>query len=287
MIKTWFLACRPKTLIAAFSPVCIGTILAFQKEAFDPLTFIAILAAATGIQIGTNFANDYFDAKKGSDTPNRLGPKRATASGTVSEDTMKRVFISAFAISFIIGIYLMIRGGLPIVAIGLSSIAAGILYTGGPKPLGYHGLGDLFAFLFFGPIATGGTYYLYTLNWSVESLVIGCAPGLFSVAMIAINNLRDLPEDKQTGKKTLAVLLGSEFTRKEITFAICLAASLPLIPFESHQGLQRMAVWVLVPAYPLLKIIWKQEGIILNKSLGQCGAIMSLFTLLYCVGRIL
>jgi len=226
--QIWVLAARPKTLAAAVAPVVIGCALAEADGGFHLLSALAALCGAVLIQIGTNFANDYFDYKKGSDTDDRLGPLRVTQAGLVKPSTMKAATALVFALAILIGVYLVWRGGWPIVTIGLLSILFGLLYTAGPYPLGYHGLGEVFVLVFFGPVATAGTYYVQTLDISLPALLIGLSPGLFSVAILTVNNLRDLENDRKAGKRTLAVRYGHRFAVAEYRWSIILACLLPL-----------------------------------------------------------
>ena len=171
-IKIWLEAARPKTLWASIAPVVMGTALAYGDDKFDWLIAVATIVSSMAIQIATNFANDYFDHFKGADTSERLGPVRATAAGLVSPATMKFAFIATFALAFVVGMYLVYHGGWPILLIGVFSILFGILYTGGPFPLAYNGLGDIFVLFFFGPVAVGGTYYLQALSITPTVLIL-------------------------------------------------------------------------------------------------------------------
>ena len=235
--SVWLEAARPKTLGAGVAPVIIGGALAWSDGGFHALSVVAALVGSLLIQVGTNFANDYFDFVKGADTEERVGPVRATAAGLVSPATMKRAMIIAFALVFIPGGYILYRGGMPFLAIGLVSIACGVLYTGGPFPLGYLGLGDLFVLIFFGPVATGGTYYLQTHSLDSDILLAGLAPGLFSVAILTVNNLRDMDGDRRAGKKTLAVRFGAAFAKGEYLAALLVGgAGIPVYLCVSTGG---------------------------------------------------
>jgi len=192
-LRVWLSAIRPKTLGAAVSPILIGTAMAFGEGKGHALAALAALLGALLIQIGTNFSNDYFDYIKGADTEERLGPVRVTQSGQVRPKTMLWNFVMVFGLATLVGIYLVFRGGWPIVIIGILSIASGILYTGGPWPLGYLGLGDLFVLIFFGPVAVGGTFYVQTLEITPVVIIAGLGPGLLATALLAVNNLRDEP----------------------------------------------------------------------------------------------
>jgi 1,4-dihydroxy-2-naphthoate octaprenyltransferase len=213
------MAVRPKTLTAAVAPVIVATALV-KAEHFPVIWWISFCAllSAVFIQIGTNFVNDAIDFKKGADTETRTGPRRVTQSGLLTHRQVMGAAFFCFFVAFLLGIPLVAQGGWPIVAIGLVSIALGYGYTGGPFPLAYKGLGDLFVILFFGLVAIAGVFYLQTgeLRWSC--MVAGLQIGFLTTVLIAINNLRDAPEDEKVGKKTLAVRFGLNFARVEIAF---------------------------------------------------------------------
>ena len=212
--KHWITAIRPPTLSAAIVPVLVGTAAAVSiEDSFRVAVFIATLAAAILIQIGTNFANDIFDFEQGADTEDRLGPPRVTQSGLISPQRVRLGTGVAFGGAAAIGIYLIFVGGWPILVIGALSIIAGIAYTGGPWPLGYHGLGDVAVFLFFGLVAVIGTYYLQADSVSGIAVVAAVPVGLLVTAILVVNNLRDLETDLKAGKRTLAVRIGEQATR--------------------------------------------------------------------------
>ena len=214
----WFLACRPKTLSVSLSPVLVGTAVAWHDS--GNLLWLPLLAAALGaafIQIGTNLFNDVGDFLRGTDTPGRLGPKRATAEGWLAPGKVKAGAWLSFALAFMCGIYLVWHGGWPIVAIGLASLAAGWAYTGGPKPIAYGPLGEVFVFFFFGLVAVGGSYYLQTSGLSTMALSAAALVGIHAAAVITVNNYRDLDGDAKSGKHTLAVRMGRPVTRRLYT----------------------------------------------------------------------
>jgi 1,4-dihydroxy-2-naphthoate polyprenyltransferase len=277
----WLNAMRVHTLPAALTPILIGTILAKEIH-FQTLIFIFI--SAIFIQIGTNLANDYFDYKKGADTEDRLGPTRATSQGLISPSAMKNGIIITFCIAFFIGLLLVDRGGWPILAIGVASIIAGILYTGGPYPLGYNGLGDIFVLFFFGPIAVAGTTYLLSFEFSREIFLIGFAPGLLSTAILSINNLRDIKEDTKTGKKTLAVIFGATFAKIEYVVCLLLAVAIPIAlkVIQNDFSLRVMIILLtLLPCVSLIKTVFTKEGRALNSVLAKTGLVMVLYTILF------
>ncbi|MBS4018895.1 MAG: 1,4-dihydroxy-2-naphthoate polyprenyltransferase [Dechloromonas sp.] len=210
----WLLACRPKTLTVSLSPVIVGTAIAWQQN--GQLLWLPLLLALFGaalIQIGTNLFNDVGDFLRGTDQPGRIGPPRATAEGWLTPAAVRTGALTSFALAFACGIYLASHGGWPIVAIGLCSLAAGWAYTGGPRPIAYGPLGELFVIAFFGVVAVGGSYYLQTLALSPAALLAGLQLGLLAAAVITVNNYRDLDSDATSGKRTLAVRLGRPATR--------------------------------------------------------------------------
>jgi 1,4-dihydroxy-2-naphthoate octaprenyltransferase len=217
-VQAWFLACRPKTLSVSLSPVLVGTAVAWHDT--QALLWLPLLAAALGaafIQIGTNLFNDVGDFLRGTDTPDRLGPRRATAEGWLTPGKVRAGAWLSFALAFLCGIYLVWHGGWPIVVIGLASLAAGWAYTGGPAPIAYRPLGEAFVLVFFGLVAVGGSYYLQTLMLTPTALVVAVLVGLHAAAVITVNNYRDRDGDAQSGKNTLAVLLGRPATRRLYT----------------------------------------------------------------------
>ena len=222
----WLQAARPKTLTAAIVPVLVGAAVAFFEQpalAVSRWWVAAVaLSSALAIQVGTNFFNDAIDFRKGADTPDRVGPTRITQAGLRSEAQVLRAAWISFAVAVLFGAVLVVEGGAPILLIGVTSLLFGYLYTGGPYPLAYRGLGDLFVLLFFGLIAVSGTAFLITGGWSGQALVAGAQVGFLAVVLIAINNLRDREGDQAAGKRTLAVLLGVRGARAEISAALML-----------------------------------------------------------------
>ncbi len=289
-MKIWILAARPKTLWAAVAPVLIGTAMAFADGKAHWLSAILAGVGAVLIQIGTNFANDYFDYKHGADEGERLGPTRATQAGLVTPAEMKRAFILTFALAVLAGLYLIYRGGWPILAIGIFSIIFGILYTGGPFPLGYYGLGDLFVLIFFGLVAVGGTYYVQALSINRLVILAGLAPGLFSTAILTVNNLRDIHTDRLAGKKTLAVRFGETFARMEYLFSVLFAGIIPIILFFLSAGHRYVlaATLILLMAIPSLKtVLTETPGKIFNQTLAETGKLLFYYSVLFSIGWIL
>ena len=288
--KVWIKAARPQTLAAAFVPVMVGAALALHDQVFNLIPTLVALLCAFLIQIGTNFANDYFDYKKGADTEERIGFDRATAKGLISATTMRNAMFFTMSLAFLAGLYLVWHAGWVILWIGLASLICGILYTGGPFPLGYNGLGDLFVFLFFGLVAVMGTYYINALQWSMASFWASLAVGALSTNILVVNNLRDVEQDGPTGKNTLGVLLGEEALRWEYLLMLLLALAIPPHFYVqlSYNG------WIFMPflslpfALILLKKIWQEENKRkLNKALEQTAQYMVLYGFLFSVGILL
>ncbi|MGE0158036.1 MAG: 1,4-dihydroxy-2-naphthoate polyprenyltransferase [Gemmatimonadales bacterium] len=227
-IGHWVLAARPKTLVAAAAPVLVGAGLAQHHGAFAALPILAALVGALLIQIGTNLANDYYDFVRGADTHERIGPVRVTQAGLVAPDVVRRAMVLVLASALVPGAYLVAVAGWPIVWIGLVSIACAVLYTGGPAPLAYHGLGDLFVFVFFGLVAVGGTYYVQAGAWPIDAWLAGTGVGALSTAVLVVNNLRDIGTDAAAGKRTLAVRIGRTGTRVEYALLLMVAALVPV-----------------------------------------------------------
>tara|TARA_B110000467_G_scaffold160335_1_gene179449 strand:+ start:55 stop:945 length:891 start_codon:yes stop_codon:yes gene_type:complete len=286
-LQVWLSAIRPKTLGAAVSPILIGTTMAFADGKGHALAALAALLGALLIQIGTNFSNDYYDYIKGADTEERLGPVRVTQSGQVRPKTMLWNFVMVFGLATLVGIYLVFRGGWPIVIIGILSIASGILYTGGPWPLGYLGLGDLFVLIFFGPVAVAGTFYVQTLEITPVVIFAGLGPGLLATALLAVNNLRDEPTDKKVGKLTLAVRFGTTFARAEYLAALVFSAVIPFILAfwtETH-WYACISALIIIPGFSSIRqIISGVKGSELNTTLASTGKLILIYGILFSLG---
>ena len=284
----WLIAIRIKTLPAAISPVILGTALAFHDGNSNSFILFMTLLAAVLIQIGANFANDVYDFEKGSDRADRLGPQRATQSGLISPADMKKAMWKIFALAIGVGFYLAYVGGWPIVIIGLASIAAGIAYTGGPYPLGYHGFGDIFVFLFFGLIAVPGTYYLQTGSVTEFSLWLGAVMGMLVTAILVVNNLRDRDADIISGKKTLAVRFGETFSKIQFILLVMLPF---LLPFHLWRQWNKMSflltLFTLPIAVHLIIQLFNNTGADLNKVLAGTARFLFIFTLLLSAGLII
>lgn len=286
----WLAAARPRTLPAAAAPVFIGCAMVWADQAFHWPAALCALAGALLIQVGTNYANDYFDFVKGTDTAERLGPTRATQAGLVTPAQMKRATAVAFGLAFLLGLYLVYRGGWPILLIGILSILFGILYTGGPLPLGYIGVADLFVLVFFGPIAVGGTYYVQALALPWPVVIAGLGPGLLSTAILTVNNLRDIEGDRVAGKKTLAARFGKGFSRTE--YVVCVAGASLAVPLLLAVGLNDhylvlIACLTLLFALPLIRRVFTVQGRELNGVLADTGKLMLLYSALFALGWVL
>lgn len=289
-MQIWLLAARPKTLWASASPIIIGIAMAYEAGKGHLWSALAALFAGVMLQVGANFANDYLDYGKGVDTADRLGPTRVTQAGMVSPSAMKCATGIVLALAFLAGVYLVYRAGWPIVIIGLSSILFAVLYTGGPYPLGYNGWGDILAFIFYGPIATGGTYYAQALSISPEVIVAGCAPGLFSVAILTVNNLRDIDNDARAGRKTLPVRFGRSFAQKEYALAVVLATVVvPIYLLLTTPGKPQLLICALtvIAAIPVVRSVYRDSGTVLNDTLAATGKLELMYAVLFSVGWLL
>lgn len=289
-LRVWLLAARPRTLPAGVAPVLVGTALAASQEHFHPWTFVAALLGAVLIQIGANLSNDYSDARRGADTEERLGPVRVTAGGLVPPRTVLVATYVTFALAILCGVYLIVVAGWGILAIGAASILAGVLYTGGPRPYGYDGLGDLFVFLFFGVVAVAGSYFVQTRALAWEAFAFAVPVGLLASAILMVNNIRDAATDVRVGKRTLAVRLGRERARR--IYAAELALALALAPALWAAG--RFDGWVLltllsVPfAVALARTVaTHDDGPTLNAALGRTGMLQLAYCALLSIGLLL
>lgn len=227
--QIWVEAARPRTLPAAVAPVLTGAALAWHDGEFQPAPALLCLGFALLVQIGTNFANDYYDFLRGADTAARVGPRRAVAAGLVAPATMRRVMTATFAAAFLAGLGLIAWGGPWLLAIGVASIACGIAYTGGPWPLAYHGLGDLFVFLFFGLVAVAGTYFVQAGRVTADALLAGVPIGLLAANILVVNNYRDADTDAVAGKRTLVVQWGRGAARAQFGLSLLGALLMPVI----------------------------------------------------------
>ncbi len=225
----WIEAARPRTLPAAVAPVVTGSALAWNDGAFQAGPAVLCLGFALLVQIGTNFANDYYDFLRGADTAARVGPRRAVAAGLVTPAAMRRAMVAAFAVAFATGLGLLAWAGPWLLAIGVASILCGLAYTGGPWPLAYHGLGDVFVFLFFGLVAVGGTYFVQAGRLTAEALLAGVPIGLLAANILVVNNYRDAETDAAAGKRTLVVRFGRGAARVQFVVSLAVALLVPVI----------------------------------------------------------
>lgn len=287
--RIWVLAARPKTWIASFSPVLIGTTLALSDGVFDSILFLCTLLTALGIQTTTNLANDYFDFIKGADTKERKGSLRVMQAGLVTAGKMKCAIALLSALTFFLGCTLVYQGGFVIFCLLIISLILAILYTGGPFPLAYMGLGEIFVLLFYGPVATLCTYYLQAQHFSGDAFIIGLAPGCFSTAILIANNVRDIEEDKKAQKRTLPVRFGRTFGKIEYLCAI-FAALIPMLFFCRSHPFSLLSFLILIPAFPLMRAMIAEKNhdpVILNHIFASTGKLLWMFTFLFCLGWML
>lgn len=289
-IAVWLLAARPKTLWASVAPVIVGTSLAWRDGLFHWPMALAALLGAMLIQIGTNFANDLSDYERGADSVARTGPLRVTQAGLVTPSQIRRAIVATFALAFAVGVALVWRGGWPIVWVGIASIAAGVLYTGGPFPYGYRGFGDLFVFLFFGPVAVAGTYYVQALRVASPVWMMGAAMGCLATAILVVNNLRDIDTDRQAGKMTLAVRLGRRGSAWEYALLLAAAFAMPvlmvLLDFGRAGVLAAGAVMLL--GVPLARTAFSSgRATTLNLLLARTARLQALYAVAFAIGTIL
>ena len=284
-LSIWIRASRLRTLPAALVPVAMGTVLAYASGRLHAGAAVVAGLGALLIQLGTNYANDYFDFKNGADTDARVGEQRATAAGWVTPDAMKRAFIITFVLAALVAVVLVARGGWPVVAIGVLSIAFGILYTGGPRPLGYMGLGDVLVLIFFGPVAVAGTVYVQSLSFSPAAALAGMAPGLISTAILAVNNLRDADTDVLVGKRTLPVRFGRGFGVAEYVLCWTGALAVPGLLVMLGAPLGALLPLAVTPlAVKACADVARAEGAALDPLLARTGKLLVVYGALFCVG---
>ena len=282
----WCLAMRPRTLPAAVGPVLVGSAAAMADQTFKALPALAALAGALLLQIAVNLANDYFDDRRGIDTDRRLGPIRVTQSGLIAPRYVLGAMWLVLALAGICGAYLAVVGGWPIIAIGLASIAGVIGYSGGPFPLASHGLGDLSVFIFFGPVAVCGTYFVQSLTLTGAVVIWSIPPGLLIAAILVVNNLRDMDTDQEAGKKTLAVMIGARHTRIEYSLLIILAYVFPLVMVATGASppLIILPFFTLPLAWKCIRNIYQENGRSLNARLGATAMLSLWFSVLLSIG---
>jgi 1,4-dihydroxy-2-naphthoate octaprenyltransferase len=284
------MAARVRTLPASIAPVLVGTALAGYADVFHPLRFVAALVGALFIQVGTNLSNDYSDARRGADTEDRLGPVRVTAGGLVPPRRVLVATYVSFAVAVGAGAYLIAVAGWELLIVGAASILAGVLYTGGPRPYGYEGLGEVFVFLFFGIVAVAGSFFVQVKHLDWEAFALAVPVGLVAAAILVVNNFRDLETDRRAGKRTLAVRLGRARTRA--TFAVIIYLAYLLTP----------VTWIFGPLRPWLFLPWltmplaativrtvrnRTDGASLNEALARTGMLQLVFCTLLSAGLLL
>jgi 1,4-dihydroxy-2-naphthoate octaprenyltransferase len=296
--RAWLLATRPKTLVAALAPVAVGAAVAWERLAgtgqFGPQAALGCQATPVLLQVGANLANDYFDFRYGADTEERIGPTRAVQAGLLSPRAVKIGTVVTFALAFLGGLYLASVAGWPLVVIGVTSILAAVGYTaGGKRSLGYLGLGDLFVFVFFGPVAVMGTAFVQLREWLPQAWWASVPVGCLAVAILVVNNYRDADTDRASGKRTLAVRFGRGFARFEYLAMLAIAFLLPTVRWWiGLEGPWALLVWLALPLAisPLRKVMAKVErvdGPALNAALGDTARLTTAFGLLYALGIVL
>lgn len=284
----WLLAARPKTLPAAVAPVLVGAAAAAGDGAFAPAPALAALAGALLLQIGVNLANDYFDFGSGIDAPDRKGPVRVTQAGLIPPEQVRLGMALALAAAALVGVYLVARGGLPILAVGVAAILSALAYSGGPWPLASHGVADLFVFVFFGPVAVCGTYYVQAGSVSAVAAAASVAPGLLITAILVVNNLRDIATDARAGKRTLAVRLGAGGALAEYALLLALPFLLPpaLLAAGARGTLILLPLLSAPLAVPLVKTLAArhEDGPAMNAALAGTARLALVYCALLAVG---
>jgi 1,4-dihydroxy-2-naphthoate octaprenyltransferase len=289
-VRIWLMAARVRTLPAAIAPVLVGTSLAGYAGVFHPLRFVAALVGAIFIQVGTNLSNDYSDARRGADTEDRLGPVRVTAGGLVPPGQVLIATYASFGVAVLAGIYLIAVAGWLLLLVGAASILAGVLYTGGPRPYGYEGLGEVFVFLFFGIVAVAGSYFVQVKHLDWEAFALAVPVGLLAAAILVVNNIRDIDTDRRAAKRTLVVRLGRERTRT--LFAGMVYGAYVLAPVTWLFG--PLSAWLLLSwlTIPLAAEVVRAvrnhtDGPTLNATLARCGLLQLTFCMLLSAGLLL
>jgi 1,4-dihydroxy-2-naphthoate octaprenyltransferase len=284
--QIWWGAARPRTLPAAVAPVLVGSALAWHDGAFHAVAAVLCLGFSLLVQVGTNFANDYYDFIRGADTAARVGPRRAVAAGLISPATMFRAMVAVFVTAFAVGIGLVAWGGPWLIAVGVASILCGVAYTGGPYPLAYHGLGDVFVFLFFGLVAVGGTYFVQAGQLTAEAVLAGVPVGLLAANILVVNNYRDADTDAAAGKRTLVVKLGRRAARVQFGISLLAAGATPFVFLARGHN-----AWCLLPL-ALLPLAWSHARRLRESKspselialLGDTGKLLALYAVLFGAG---
>lgn len=287
--RVWILAARPKTLPAAVAPVIAGTAVAYYEDGVHWVSAMLAILTALSLQVAANFANDALDFRKGADTGDRLGPTRVTASGMVSAEGVMRATVVTLALAVMTGLPLVFRGGWPILLLGVAAIVCAVAYTGGPFPLGYLGLGEVFVFIFFGLAAVAGTAYIQTGELTALALAMSVPIGALAVGILIVNNLRDIETDRVAGKKTLAVRLGARNTRLEYGLMLVIAGASPIV-FWAVGWLDWPVVLTLL-WWPFGVALWNQitarTGRELNPTLGNTGRALLVYSVVVSTALVL
>jgi 1,4-dihydroxy-2-naphthoate octaprenyltransferase len=287
--NTWSLAVRLRTLPAAAAGVITGSALAWYDGYFRFDAALACLLTAILLQIGSNLANDVFDFERGTDTAERAGPVRVTQAGLLTPSQVKMGMLVVFGLAALCGLYLAWLGGWPIILLGIAAIISAVAYTGGPFPLGYYGLGDLFVFIFFGLASVAGTFYIQAGFVSTAAWWMAVPPGLIITAILVVNNLRDLENDRKAGKHTLAVILGEKGTKAE--YLVCMAAAYLVIPWAAGRSIipwLSLMTWASLPiVIRTARIVLNQKGRPLNAALAGTGQVALFFSILFWVSLFL
>lgn len=284
-MDAWMMAIRPKTLPAGAVPVVVGTALAAADGKLRPVAAVVALLCALGIQVATNFINEIYDFRKGADTAERLGPTRTVAAGLITEKAMMVVSVMLLLVVFLLGLYLVYLAGWPILFIGLLSMFCAWAYTGGPYPIAYSGLGDLFVFVFFGLVAVGGTYYVQALDITFPVLTAAAAPGIFSVNILLVNNIRDIDTDRKVGKMTLPARIGGKNARWLYLGLTVVAYFVPVWVWMAGYSLWGMLAWLSMPlAIGQIRKLFTSDGRELNAVLSGTGKVMTLHGVLFSAG---
>ena len=278
MISHWFYAARLKTLPVCFCPDILAISLSMNSPGFNPIIAGVILFCVLCIQVGTNFANDYYDFIKGADTSDRVGPARMTQSGAISPSAMKQATWLMFLLAALSGLYLVIYGGWPILAIGLLSLFFGLIYTAGPFALAYIGGAEIVSYLFFGPVSVIGAFYLLTGSWDFNLAFIGSGIGLITTALLVVNNTRDIESDRKVNKKTWAVRFGPVFSY--IEYILCLYSPIILLDYVTEDSTEQMIfmLFLVFIAMLLTKKFGKATASVYNRLLGLTSAYLILYT---------
>jgi 1,4-dihydroxy-2-naphthoate octaprenyltransferase len=287
--RAWVLAIRPKTLPAALAPVLVGGAVAVEAEGFRAGPAVAAALGALLLQIGSNLANDVYDFERGADREDRLGPLRVTQAGLLTPVQVRAGMAVTFGLALLVGTYLVSVGGWPVVAIGLASIAAAVAYTAGPFPLGYNGLGDLFVMLFFGFVAVGGTVWVQMRAIPATTWPSALAVGALVTAILVVNNVRDVDQDRASGKRTLPVRFGREWGVREYAALLVVAYLVPAGMVLA--GLAGPAVLVVLVTLPLAsrlsRSLSRDRGIVLNRTLAGTARLALLWSVLFAAGLVL